>query len=276
MSNNDPKTETKNLGLLSRLLGLLGLNHGDTSKGLKASKEPDIDRSIRYNERNQKVSGGAIAALFTYLASRDLSNFNIEFLVDFNFWGSDFRSTLQFYSQLISTSWDSITALVAGIVTVALLLFFVSTLIRGECLKSKARLIETTSSNNEVTQIRQEYEQTKAEAVQVRERAEKAESELAQLRDKADHDAAEIVELRERIKKAEANAANYLNKVKRLENEVARLRKIIKKVKSEEAYAVVERLKAETDLIKTKTEESHEAKLAYKTISNSFNKENGS
>ena len=85
-----------------------------------------------------------------------------------------------------------------------------------------------------------------------------------------------IVELRERIKKAEANAANYLNRVKRLENEVARLRKIIKKVKSEEAYAVVERLKAETDLIKTKTEESLEAKLAYKTISNSFNKENGS
>ena len=192
MSNNDPKTETKNLGLLSRLLGL---NHDDTSKGLKASKEPDIDRSIRYNERNQKVSGGAIAALFTYLASRDLFNFNIEFLVDFNFWGSDFRSTLQFYSQLISTSWDSITALVAGIVTVALLLFFVSTLIRGEYLKSKARLIETTSSNNEVTQIRQEYEQTKAEAVQVRERAEKAESELAQLRDKADHDAAKIVDL---------------------------------------------------------------------------------
>lgn len=271
MRNNDPKAE--NQGLLSKLFWFI---HDDNSQRLKASKEPDIDRSIRYNERNQKLSGGAIVALFTYLASRDFSNFNIEFLADIKLWCPDFKTTLQYYSQLISASWDSITALVAGIFTFALILFFASTVIRGECLKRKARLIEITDFNNEITQMRQEYEQVKDEAIQLRERAEKAESELAQLRDKTAQDAAKIVKLHDRIEKAEADAANYLNRAKKSEeNELILLRQIVQgATKSEEAYDdldnLVERIKAETDLIKTKEES-----IADKAISDSFNKGDG-
>lgn len=291
MSNDDPKTETeiKKPGLLRRLLGgLFGFDNGSNIQSLKASKEPDIDRSIRYNDRNQRVSGGSIVALSAYLAYRDFSNFNIEFLADFNFGGPDFKSILQSYSQLISSSWDSITALVAIFFLFILIAFFVSTFVRGECLKRKARSIEINSVNDEVSKTRKYAEQVKAESAQYREIAKIAESDLVQLKvevenilddvvklcDKADNALAEVAKLIVRIEKAEADATQYRNRAEKAEAKSDQLSKQVEETRTEEAYAVAERIKAETVLVKTKIEESLAAKHAYESISNSFNKEN--
>ncbi len=90
MSNDDPKTEKP--GLISRLLGAL---FGHNVQGLKESKEPSLDRQIRQNDRNLIGVIIGVVGLFAYLGNADLSNFSLEFLINFNFCGPDFNGLSQ-------------------------------------------------------------------------------------------------------------------------------------------------------------------------------------
>ena len=134
MSNDDPKTEKP--GLISRLLGAL---FGHNVQGLKESKEPSLDRQIRQNDRNLTGAVVGIVGLFAYLGNADLSNFSLEFLINFNFWGPDFNTTVESYSQLIRTSWSSITALVALLFACGLVFIAIIAFIRGGCLNYQAK-----------------------------------------------------------------------------------------------------------------------------------------
>ena len=84
MSNDDSKTEKP--GLISRLWGwLFGDSNGDKTKGLKESKESDIDRRIRYNDRNVRVLCWMVAALLGFGATRDISESNISLVLNFSY-----------------------------------------------------------------------------------------------------------------------------------------------------------------------------------------------
>ena len=98
--------------------------------------------------------------------------------------------------------------------------------------------------------------------------------DVVKLCDKADNALAEVAKLIVRIEKAEADATQYRNRAEKAEAKSDQLSKQVEETRTEEAYAVAERIKAETVLVKTKIEESLAAKHAYESISNSFNKEN--
>lgn len=180
MSN---KSETKGQGWFSKLLNFLPwFNKGDTNQSLMASKEPVIDRQSRQNDRNLTSSVIGIVGLLTYLGNVDLSNFSLEFLFKFSTLGSDFNSNVQIISEIISTSWSSITATAAFTLIVILAFFIAFTNFRNAYLNHKAQSIESSHFNNALAQAQKEAEQAKAEAAKYKERAELAEAETSQIR----------------------------------------------------------------------------------------------
>ena len=180
MSN---KSETKGQGWFSNLLNFLPwLNKGDTNQSLMASKEPVIDRQSRQNDRNLTSSVIGIVGLLTYLGNVDLSNFSLEFLFKFGALGSDLTTNIKVISEIISTSWSSITAVVAVLLIIALVLFCAFTQFRNACINHKAQSIEASHFNQTLAQAQKEAEQAKAEAAKYKERAELAEADAAKIR----------------------------------------------------------------------------------------------
>ena len=264
MSNDDPKTEKP--GLISRLLGWL---FGHNVQGLKESKEPSLDRQIRQNDRYLAGSAVCVVGLFTYLGNADLSNFSLEFLINFNFYGPDFNTTIKSYSDLIRTSWNSITVLVVLLLIFILIFVGAIAFIRGECLNYQAKKVELSHDNDKTAQARQEMEQAQAEADQYRERAESAESEVDKLRERLTLVEAEAAQNLNRAIKAEAEAAQNLNRATKAEADNAQLRKELENLQSEASKASVEHTKAETELVKVK---AGGAKLVYEALANTLNK----
>lgn len=264
MSNDDPKTEKP--GLISRLLGAL---FGHNVQGLKESKEPSLDRQIRQNDRNLIGVIIGVVGLFAYLGNADLSNFSLEFLINFNFCGPDFNSTIQTYSDLIRNSWSSITALVSFLMICILGFIVIIFFIRGECLNYQAKRIESSHDNVKTEQAQQEVEQAKAEAARYREKAESAESEVDKLRGRLTLVEAEAAQNLDRAIKAEAESAQNLNRATKAEADNAQLRKELENLQSEASKASVERTKAETELAKVK---AGGAKLVYEALANNLNK----
>ena len=275
MSNDDPKTEKP--GLISRLWGWL---FGHNTQGLKESSEPSLDRLIRQNDRNLTAIAIAIAGLLTYLGNADLSNFSLEFLINFNLCGPDFNTTIKSYSDLIRTSWSSITVLVAILFASVLFVIAVIIFIRGECLNHQAKRVEASHDNDKTIKAHQEVEQAQAEAAQYRERAESAESEVDKLRgrltlvaaqnlDRAIKAEAESAQNLDRAIKAEAESAQNLNRATKAEADNAQLRKELENLQSEASKASVELTKAETELAKVK---AGGAMLVYEALANNLNK----
>ena len=278
MSNDDPKTEKP--GLISRLWGWL---FGHNTQGLKESSEPSLNRLIRQNDRNLTAIAIAIAGLLTYLGNADLSNFSLEFLINFNLCGPDFNTTIKSYSDLIRTSWSSITVLVAILFASVLFVIAVIIFIRGECLNHQAKRVEASHDNDKTIKAHQEVEQAQAEAAQYRERAESAESEVDKLRgrltlveaeaaqnlDRAIKAEAESAQNLDRAIKAEAESAQNLNRATKAEADNAQLRKELENLQSEASKASVELTKAETELAKVK---AGGAMLVYEALANNLNK----
>ena len=264
MSNDDPKTEKP--GLISRLLGWL---FGHNTQGLKESSEPSLDRQIRQNDRNLTGAVVGIVGLFAYLGNADLSNFSLEFLINFNFWGPDFNTTVESYSQLIRTSWSSITALVALLFACGLVFIAIIAFIRGGCLNYQAKKVEASHDNAKTEQAQQEVEQAQAEAAKYRERAESAESEVDKLRERLTLVEAEAAKNLDRAIKAEAESAQSLDRATKAEADNAQLRKELENLQSEASKASVEHTKAETELAKVK---AGGAKLVYEALANNLNK----
>ena len=289
---DDPKTEKP--GLISRLWGWL---FGHNTQGLKESSEPSLDRLIRQNDRNLTAIAIAIAGLLTYLGNADLSNFSLEFLINFNLCGPDFNTTIKSYSDLIRTSWSSITVLVAILFASVLFVIAVIIFIRGECLNHQAKRVEASHDNDKTIKAHQEVEQAQAEAAQYRERAESAESEVDKLRgrltlveaeaaqnldraikaeaesaqnlDRAIKAEAESAQNLDRAIKAEAESAQNLNRATKAEADNAQLRKELENLQSEASKASVELTKAETELAKVK---AGGAMLVYEALANNLNK----
>ena len=264
MSNDDPKTEKP--GLISRLWGWL---FGHNTQGLKESSEPSLDRLIRQNDRNLTAIAIAIAGLLTYLGNADLSNFSLEFLINFNLCGPDFNTTIKSYSDLIRTSWSSITVLVAILFASVLFVIAVIIFIRGECLNHQAKRVEASHDNDKTIKAHQEVEQAQAEAAQYRERAESAESEVDKLRGRLTLVEAEAAQNLDRAIKAEAESAQNLNRATKAEADNAQLRKELENLQSEASKASVELTKAETELAKVK---AGGAMLVYEALANNLNK----
>ena len=264
MSNDDPKTEQP--GLISRLLGWL---FGHNTQGLKESSEPSLDRQIRQNDRY--LTGTAVGAvgLFAYLGNVDLSNFSLEFLINFNLYGPDFNSTIQSYSELIRTSWSSITAAVSLLFACAFVVILVVFFIRGECLNHQAKRVEASHDNAKTEQAQHEVEQAQAEAAHYRERAESAESEVDKLRERLTLVEAEAAQNLNRAIKAETESAQSLDRATKTEADNVQLRKKLENVQSEASKAFVEHTKAETELAKVK---AGGVKLLYEALANNLNK----
>lgn len=240
MSNDDSKTEKP--GLISRLLGWL---FGHNTQGLKESSEPSLDRQIRQNDRNLTGVVVGIVGLFAYLGNADLSNFSLEFLINFNLCGSDFNSTIKSLSELIRTSWSSITALVALLFACGLFVVAVIILIRGACLNHQAKRVEASHDNAKTIKAHQEVEQAQ-------QKVEQAQLEAAQYREIAE---TELDKLRERLALVEAD--------------IVQVRKELENVQSEASKASVERTKAETELVKV---QACGVKLVYEALANTLNK----
>lgn len=200
MSNDDSKTEKP--GLISRLWGwLFGDSNGDKTKGLKESKESDIDRRIRYNDRNVRVLCWMVAALLGFGATRDISESNISLVLNFSY----HEASLNDYAQLIQVSWDAIIALASFVIALGTALLTVLMLIRGMCLNRKAKSIETNNMisriNTVVAQAKKKInnaevkaKQANARAYQAEERgkeavkrAETAEGKIKEANDRADN-----------------------------------------------------------------------------------------
>lgn len=96
--------------------------------------------------------------------------------------GSDLTTNIKVISEIISTSWSSITAVVAVLLIIALVLFCAFTQFRNTCINHKAQSIEASHFNQTLAQSQKEAEQAKAEAAKYKERAELAEAETSQIR----------------------------------------------------------------------------------------------
>ena len=211
MSNDDPKTEKP--GLISRLvdgfLGLLGFD-GDKSQGLKESKESDIDRRIRYNDRNVRVLFWAVVALLGFGATRDISKSNISSVLNFNF----YNATLNDYAQIIQVSWDIIIALSSFTLAIVIAFIAILMLFRGVCLNKNARLVETNNVTSRVNKImaqaQKKINNAEFKAKQANTRADKAEDRLREANKRAETAEAKIKEANKRAEIAEAKikAAN--------------------------------------------------------------------
>lgn len=264
MSNDDPKTEKP--GLISRLLGAI---FGHNVQGLKESKEPSIDRLTRQNDRYLTGTAAGAVGLFAYLGNADLSNFSLEFLINFNLCGPDFNSTIQSYSELIRTSWSSITVLAALLSVFVLIFACIIIFIRGECLNYQAKRIELSHDNDKTAQARQEIEQAQIEAAHYRERAESAESEVDKLRERLTLVEAEAAQNLNRAIKAETESAQSLDRATKAEADNDQLRKELENLQSEASKASVELTKAETELARVK---AGGVKLVYEALANNLNK----
>lgn len=264
MSNDDPKTEKP--GLISRLWGWL---FGHNTQGLKESNEPSLDRQIRQNDRYLMGLAVSVAGLFAYLGNADLSNFSLEFLINFNLCGPDFNTTIKSYSELIRTSWSSITVLVAFWLICLLIFASAIIFIRGECLNHQAKRVEASHDNAKTIKAHQEVEQAQAEAAQYRERAESAESEVDKLRERLTLVEAEAAQNLNRAIKAETEFAQSLDRATKAEADNAQLRKELENLQSEASKASVEHTKAETELAKVK---AGGAMLVYEALANNLNK----
>lgn len=207
MSNDDPKTEKP--GLISRLWGwLFGDSNGDKTKGLKESKESDIDRSIRYNERNERVLCISIAGLLGFGATRDISGSSVNNILNFNISEANLNS----YAQLIQTSWEAIMALASFGAALILSLLIVLMIFRGMYLKRKARLIEANSVtarvNKMMAQSQKKINNTEFIAKQANERADKAEDRLKEANKRAEVAESKIKAANDRADNALMIAAN--------------------------------------------------------------------